>query len=491
MAVIAEAFRQWVQDSLGDEAEAALACMQTPLRKSLRINTLRDDGHLTRELMHNTCSDFTPLPWCADGFWLHSKYPEQDFSFGLTLEHQAGAIYLQEASSMLPPLALKHVLEHVLKQQAASGKADNAERLLLDMCAAPGSKTTQLAAQFPAPAFIVANEMSASRLKTLAASLTRCAVANVALTHQDGRVFGDRCPEMFDAILLDAPCTGEGTVRKDPDALKVWDRQAIGDTAQLQRELFASAFAALKPGGVLVYSTCTLNTEENHAVCRWALQEFSGALQTYPLHDLFADAARVTTPEGWLWVWPHRFDSEGFFVAAFVKADCFKSAPAADTAVVAKNALPALRHFQPLTRKERERILAHFSSALQVDAQPIIDHCYQRDQTVWWIAPAVNHLARGLAFNRYGLPIAQLLKDEVRCEQGVVALFGKQLLPHALPLTRAQAIEYFKGRDIADYAAGKGERVVQFAGLPLGLVKALPNRLKNSYPREFVVDKLY
>ncbi len=484
MALIAEAFRQWVQESLGDESAAALACMQTPLRKSLRINTLRDDGTLTRELMANVCSTFTPLPWCRDGFWVNSKYPEQEFSFGLTLEHQAGAIYLQEASSMLPPLALAHTLQ----QQRAADDTDHNGALILDMCAAPGSKTTQLAAQFPAPSFIVANEMSASRLKTLAASLTRCAVANVALTHQDGRVFGERCPEMFDAILLDAPCTGEGTVRKDPDALKVWDRNAIAQTAQLQRELFASAYAALKPGGVLVYSTCTLNTEENHSVCRWALEQFGGALQTFPLQHLFPEAARVSTPEGWLWVWPQRFDSEGFFVAAFVK-----KAPAVNTSSSgsAKQGLPALRNFQPLTRKERERVLAHFRSALQVDADTFIDHCYQRDQTVWWIAPAVNRLAEGLPFNRYGLPIAQLQKDEVRCEQGVVALFGQQLLAHALPLTRAQAIEYFKGRDIADYAAGKGERVVQFAGLPLGLIKALPNRLKNSYPREFVVDKLY
>lgn len=166
---------------------------------------------------------------------------------------------------------------------------------------------------------IVANEYSASRVKVLHANISRCGVKNAALTHFDGRVFGAALPESFDAILLDAPCSGEGVVRKDPDAMSNWSPQSVAEIAATQRELIDSAFHALAPGGVMVYSTCTLNAQENQQVVRWLLDTYGDAVSVEPLGALFPGADKALTAEGFLHVFPQIYDSEGFFVARLRK----------------------------------------------------------------------------------------------------------------------------------------------------------------------------
>lgn len=151
---------------------------------------------------------------------------------------------------MLPPSALY------------SDATENFESVL-DMAAAPGSKTTQLAALMNNQGVLVANEFAASRVKVLHANIERCGVRNAALSNYDARVFGGWLPEQFDAILLDAPCSGEGTVRKDPDAMKNWSLDSTAEIAATQKDLIESAFHALKVGGTLVYSTCALSRRKS------------------------------------------------------------------------------------------------------------------------------------------------------------------------------------------------------------------------------------
>ena len=183
---------------------------------------------------------------------------------------------------------------------------------VMDVAAAPGSKTTQMAALMKNQGLILANEYAASRVKVLHANLSRCGVSNTALTHFDGRVFGPALPEMFDAILLDAPCSGEGVIRKDADALRNWTLESTVSIAETQRDLIDSAFHALKPGGTLIYSTCTLNKLENQQVVAWLCQRYPDAVTIDSLADLFPGAERAATPEGFLHVFPQLFDSEGF-----------------------------------------------------------------------------------------------------------------------------------------------------------------------------------
>lgn len=162
----------------------------------------------------------------------------------------------------------------------------------------------------------------------LHANISRCGISNVALTHFDGRVFGAAVPEMFDAILLDAPCSGEGVVRKDPDALKNWSPESNQEIAATQRELIDNAFHALRPGGTLVYSTCTLNREENEAVCLWLKETYPDAVEFLPLGDLFPGANKALTEEGFLHVFPQIYDCEGFFVARLRKTQAIPVLPA-------------------------------------------------------------------------------------------------------------------------------------------------------------------
>ncbi len=189
-----------------------LAACQRPLRRSIRVNTLKISVADFLQLTAPYGWTLTPIPWCEEGFWIE-RDNEDALPLGSTAEHLSGLFYIQEASSMLPVAALF--------------ADDNAPQRVMDVAAAPGSKTTQIAARMNNEGAILANEFSASRVKVLHANISRCGISNVALTHFDGRVFGAAVPEMFDAILLDAPCSGEGVVRKDPDALKTGHQKAI------------------------------------------------------------------------------------------------------------------------------------------------------------------------------------------------------------------------------------------------------------------------
>ncbi len=280
-----------------------------PLRRSVRVNTLKMSVNDFKQSCLERGWTIAAIPWCEEGFWLErTAEEEQTLPIGNTDLHLSGCIYVQEASSMLPPMALR---------EALSGNP----KIVLDVAAAPGSKTTQLAALMDNQGLLIANEFSSSRVKVLAANLKRMGVVNTALSHFDGAIFGDYMSECFDEILLDAPCSGEGTVRKDEHALKNWSIESNIDIAAVQKQLIVSAFHALKPGGHLVYSTCTLTPIENQQVCQYLLDSFPGSVEIVSLHALFEGAEKATTDEGYLHVWPQIFDSEGFFIAKFKKLE--------------------------------------------------------------------------------------------------------------------------------------------------------------------------
>ena len=257
--------------------ESFIEYCQKPLRRSVRVNTLK----MTVTEFKQYCSEHNweieAVPWCDTGFWLERSTEEEEaLPLGCTDIHLSGGIYVQEASSMLPPMALETSL----------GEQD----IVLDMAAAPGSKTSQIAAMMGNQGILIANELSSSRLKVLAANMKRMGVHTCALSHFDGAVFGDYMFECFDNIQLDAPCSGEGTVRKDADALKNWSVESNIDIANVQKQLIKSAFIALKPGGSLIYSTCTLTPIENQAVCLYLLEQFSDCVEIEPLNALIENA---------------------------------------------------------------------------------------------------------------------------------------------------------------------------------------------------------
>ncbi|EMP9723420.1 MULTISPECIES: 16S rRNA (cytosine(1407)-C(5))-methyltransferase RsmF [Enterobacter] len=440
-----------------------IAACQRPLRRSIRVNTLKISVADFLALVSPYHWQLTPVPWCEEGFWIERE-DEASLPLGSTAEHLSGLFYIQEASSMLPVAAL-----------FADG---NAPERVMDVAAAPGSKTTQIAARMANRGAILANEFSASRVKVLHANISRCGIQNVALTHFDGRVFGAALPEAFDAILLDAPCSGEGVVRKDPDALKNWSVESNLDIAATQRELIDSAFHALRPGGTLVYSTCTLNRDENEDVCLWLKAQYPDAVEFLPLNDLFASAEDAITPEGFLHVFPQIYDCEGFFVARLRK-----------TAAIAPLPAPTFKvgnfPFTPLKSREAEQV----TTAARIAGLNWNDdlHLWQRDKEIWLFPANIEPLIGKVRFSRIGIRLAEVHNKGYRWQhEAVIALAGTA---NTFALTHQEAEEWYRGRDVyPETAPSQDDVVVTYQGYPLGLAKKVGSRLKNSYPRELVRD---
>ncbi|HBZ74780.1 MAG TPA: 16S rRNA (cytosine(1407)-C(5))-methyltransferase RsmF [Leclercia adecarboxylata] len=443
--------------------DAFIAACQRPLRRSLRVNTLKISVADFLTLVAPYGWQLTPVPWCEEGFWIE-RDDEEALPLGSTAEHLSGLFYIQEASSMLPVAAL-----------FADG---NTPDRVMDVAAAPGSKTTQIAARMNNQGAILANEFSASRVKVLHANISRCGISNVALTHFDGRVFGAALPEAFDAILLDAPCSGEGVVRKDPDALKNWSVASNLEIAATQRELIDSAFHALRPGGTLVYSTCTLNRDENEAVCLWLQAQYPDAVEFLPLNDLFPSASECVTLEGFLHVFPHIYDCEGFFVARLRKTSAIESLPAPTFKV---GNFP----FTPLKTREAAQITA----AANLAGLQWGDHLrlWQRDKEVWLFPTEIEPLIGKVRFSRVGIRLAETHNKGYRWQhEAVIALAGQD---NTFALTQQEAEEWYRGRDVYPQTSPAGDdAVVTYQGFPIGLAKKVGSRLKNSYPRELVRD---
>ncbi|PIJ51442.1 16S rRNA (cytosine(1407)-C(5))-methyltransferase RsmF [Erwinia sp. OLTSP20] len=462
-----DAFLAQMRELLPDDNDfqAFINISHQPLRRSLRVNTLKISVTQFTEQMARHGWQLTPVPWCDEGFWISRD--EDHFPLGSSAEHLSGLFYIQEASSMLPVTALFAATERP-------------ERVL-DMAAAPGSKTTQIAARMQRHGAIVANEYAASRLKVLHANLSRCGVSHVALSHFDGRVFGAALPEQFDAILLDAPCSGEGVLRKDADALKNWSPDSNIKIAATQRELIRSAFHALKPGGVLVYSTCTLNHTENQQVIDWLLAQWPQAAERLPLNTLFDGAERVATAAGDLHVFPQRFDSEGFFVARLRKTASVTPPPA-------PSYQPGKLPFSRLSAAKSQQVI---TAAGQVGLRwhDLTLSLWQRDNELWLFPQAVEPLLGKIRFSRIGLRLAETHNKGYRWQHEAVIALADPGAHNRLALTCEEAEEWYRGRDIYPSAEIKTQEViVTFQQQVLGLAKKVGNRLKNSYPRELVRD---
>ncbi len=455
-----------------DELQAFIKSCQTPLRKSIRINTLKISVAEFLHIAQQKSWQLTPIPWCKEGFWIEDNGSQQ--ALGNSFEHMAGLFYIQEASSMLPPVAL-------LEQASLS-----ADHKILDMASAPGSKSTQIAAIMNNQGLLVTNELSSSRLKVLHHNLTRCGVTNYAITHFDAKVFGEYTAEQFDFILLDAPCSGEGAIRKDPQAMSNWSLESTKAIAKLQTQLIESAFYALKPGGTLIYSTCTLNSLENQQVANHLLDSFESSIEVQPLNNLFKGAESCVTSQGFLHVFPHIYDSEGFFVARFKKR-CSVATPQPKTK---KGKLP----FTPLSTSLTQTLQQHLSQELSLN----IDHnnlsLWQRDKEIWLFPKAIHPLLETVRFQRIGLKIAQTHTKGFKWDHNCIVTLANQQQCSSISLDNQQASDWYQGKDIrpllisAQQATKKGYVLVSFQNQIIGLGKWVGSRIKNGLPRELVKD---
>ncbi len=290
---------------LGDEYKEYLDILFVPLKNAIRVNTLKIRKEDLIKRLKEKGWVLEQIPWCKLGYWV--KKPET--RLGATLEYFLGYYYNQEAASMIPPLLME------LKEG----------QRILDIAASPGSKTTQIAGLINDEGVIVANDVRIDRISILKANLQRMGVRCAILTKRSKGF-----PELenyFDRVLVDAPCSGEGIIRKKPYVAVQWNKRNFKHLSRVQKNILLNAYNTLKPGGILVYSTCSLAPEENEEVVNFLLQKTNAKLLPTKLKGLKAKPGVVEWEKKQFdesiklcsRIYPHLNDTEGFFVAKILK----------------------------------------------------------------------------------------------------------------------------------------------------------------------------
>ena len=303
--IIKKKFEDRYRALLGERYEEFISCSVSFLRRAIRVNTIKSNIDFVTHRLSRSWK-LKEVPWCKEGFWIEGDRRD----IGNLIEHQMGLIYVQEPASMIPPI--------VLNPQPG-------ERVL-DMASAPGSKTTQLSAMMKNKGVIVANDENPLRLKLLGMNLQRCGVENVVISNRNAMFF-ERAGILFDKILLDAPCSGTGTIRKSLKTLKIWNEKMTVKIAGLQRRLLDSAYQSLKQGGVLVYSTCSLEPEENEENISWFLDKYKDMITQQITLNIKRDKPILEfdkkrynpSVKNCLRLYPNTNDTQGFFVCKIVK----------------------------------------------------------------------------------------------------------------------------------------------------------------------------
>ncbi|MGV8150157.1 MAG: NOL1/NOP2/sun family putative RNA methylase [Candidatus Woesearchaeota archaeon] len=256
-------FEEHYRELLKNNYEKFMNYSLSYIRKCVRVNTLKIDIEDIKKRLEDKWV-LEQIPWCKEGFWISYREGKR-FDLGNLIEHHLGYVYIQESASMIPPIILD----------------PKPSELVLDMCAAPGSKTSQIAMYMKNSGLLIANDVSGMRLKALGMNLQRCGVRNALITlMQEGRfkkILEQDSNFRFDKILVDAPCSGTGTIRKSLRTIREWNPSAITKLSKIQKNLIDIAFKLLKEGGTMVYSTCTIEPEENEAVISYLLDKYDNA----------------------------------------------------------------------------------------------------------------------------------------------------------------------------------------------------------------------
>ncbi len=439
-----------------------------PLRKSLRVNTLKMSVAEFETAARSRGWALVPVPWCPEGFFIERE--DRTRALGRDLLHQVGCFYMQEAASMLPPALL----------DAQPGEA------VLDMSAAPGSKTSQVAARQQGKGVIVANDVQENRLWTLKSNIHRLGATNVVITKKVGQWFAKHFTERFDRVLCDAPCTAQGTVRKDSDALQYCGIENIEKMARLQFQLLEAAIHAAKTGGRIVYSTCTLTPEENEGVVLKILAHFGGRVTVeMPVGEWCAqpieDSIRVqqsidpTAAHPMLRLWPQTLDTEGFFAVILKKNAPTKDPEEMDVVKPQEEPLPPRR-----IKEAMEHFTELYGTPFLRDAETL----YQLGENILLTTHDVARFDLPVQDFSLGLPFAKLLKDgRVRIAHETATLRGHEATKGTLVLDTQQLIDILDGKDTACDPTLRGDMLLIAEGRCIGRGLAKDGLLKNNLPR--------
>lgn len=398
------------------------------------------------------------VPWCHQGYYLNERP-----SFTLDPLFHAGAYYVQEASSMF--------ISHIIRTLHLSQEP----LIALDLCAAPGGKSTLLNSFLHPESLLVANELIKTRVNTLADNLTKWGNHNVIVTNNDPSAFS-RLPGYFDLMLVDAPCSGSGMFRKDNQAINEWSESAVNLCSQRQQRILANSLSALKENGILLYATCSYSIEENEQIADWLIDEHNMKSIHIPM-DTSWGIEETKSPRHKCYgyrFYPNRLKGEGFFISCFVKTAAqhtfnrrkVKNDKKTFDKSIIKNWLSTDVNFLPINFKDDVLIIPERN---ELDFRSI--------QQVLYLKKAGTTV--GKTGQKELIPSYEFALSNLKSEQ----------IPR-LELSLEEALNYLRKTELTVSSTSTGWTLACYNGFALGWIKVLSNRINNYYPKEWRILNL-
>ncbi len=417
---------------------------------SIRINPSKFN------IQHLSFHHEEKVPWSSHGYYLKERP-----SFTLDPLFHAGTYYVQEASSMF--------LEQAITQSCDL----NIPLRVLDVCAAPGGKSTLIQSFISKESLLVSNEIIKNRATILAENMSKWGGANVIVTNNEPAHF-KRLPAFFDVIVIDAPCSGSGLFRKDPEAINEWSLQNVQLCSERQEKILSEVMDCLKPGGVLVYSTCSFSTAENEDILDWISDEFSMISLPLTVQDEWGIVTTVSDKHkntGYRF-YPDKVKGEGFFLAVFKKEGVlqYSRAPKAKNKLTLLNK-EELQIVEPYLKDPAQYVFMKWKAEILALPATMIEEFLLLQSVLY--------------FKKAGVKIGELIRNTlVPQHEWAVSGIATDVLP-SVELDLPTALQYLRKKDIEIISDVRGWAMVTYNNIPLGLVKILAGRSNNYYPKEW------
>lgn len=406
--------------------------------------------------------DATKVPWCNSGYYL-SQRPQFTFD---PLMH-AGCYYVQEASSMF----VWHILSEYLQERPS-----DAPITALDLCAAPGGKSTLALSLLPTGSILIANEAIRQRSNILAENIIKWGHPNCIVTNNYAEDFSD-FSDTFDVIICDAPCSGEGMFRKDPKSIDEWSAANVAACCKTQKDIVSNIWHTLKPGGLLIYSTCTYNQHEDEENAEWLAQNLGAEIMSCHPKEEWNLTEKNTH------FFPHITKGEGFFVSVLKKhGEADDTATQRDTKRNKKN-----KEGKRISQNNRTQDLLHWIST---GADFTL---YEEDDTYHAFPSAYKDMLqkakKTLRIVHYGVELGKMKGKGVQPSQSLaMSTTLKRGTFHEVELSLQQAIAFLRTEALTlPSGTPTGHVLLTYSGHPLGFAKNIGNRANNLYPSEWKI----
>ncbi|MFN5133875.1 MAG: methyltransferase RsmF C-terminal domain-like protein [Chitinophagaceae bacterium] len=422
---------------------------------SIRFNPLKADDEQNRksEIVNRN----SKIPWSSEGYYLQQR---PFFTFD-PLFH-AGTYYVQEASSMF--------LEQAIKQTT-----DTTQPLLvLDLCAAPGGKSTLLQGIISKESLLVSNEVIQSRVNILKENLIKWGSNNVVVTNNDPRDFTS-LHSLFDVVVIDAPCSGSGLFRRDAEAINEWSEANVQLCSQRQQRIIADVWNCLKEDGVLIYSTCSYSAEEDEEILDWMVSKSKvESIKLKVEEEWNIDEVQSTTGAYGYRFWPHKVKGEGFFIAAFRK----KEETDEVRMKIKKESIPSKEEIKLASTWFQST--ENLSFILQGQNIAIVP-------SSWYTI--IQYLMQQLKVRYAGVELGTIAKRDLLPEHALALSTIINQSIFSVELNEEQALTYLRKNDLQIESSHKGWALAKYKGMNLGWMKLLGNRINNYYPKEYRILK--